>query len=72
MKARSSLQLVCRLALGSSDDIPWDTEGYKDPTPAEDFIEGIAFDCRQPNAYIEAIQIGLKGSQTIIGNEIQQ
>ncbi|EAQ13889.1 nitrate/nitrite transport system substrate-binding protein [Maritimibacter alkaliphilus HTCC2654] len=48
-----------------------DEDGYKDPTPAEDVIDGIGFDGTQPNAYLESLPIGLKGEQKVIGNEIQ-
>ncbi|MBV7379775.1 CmpA/NrtA family ABC transporter substrate-binding protein [Maritimibacter dapengensis] len=46
-------------------------DGYKDPTPAEDVIDGIGFDGSQPNAYLESLPIGLKGAQQVVGNEIQ-
>ncbi|MEC7761866.1 MAG: CmpA/NrtA family ABC transporter substrate-binding protein [Pseudomonadota bacterium] len=48
-----------------------DEDGYKDPTPAEDVIDGIGFDGTQPNAYLDSLPIGLKGDQRVIGNEIQ-
>ncbi len=48
-----------------------DEDGYKDPTPAEDVIDGIGFDGTQPNAYLESLPIGLKGEQKVVGNEIQ-
>lgn len=44
---------------------PWDTDGYRDPNNA--FIDGILFDGRQPNAYLEQFSIGLKGDQRIEG-----
>ncbi|WP_138422409.1 CmpA/NrtA family ABC transporter substrate-binding protein [Maritimibacter alexandrii] len=50
---------------------PADEDGYKDPTPAEDVIDGIGFDGSQPNAYLESLPIGLKGEQKVVGNEIQ-
>ena len=51
-------------------DFPWDSDGFKAPTPAEDIIDGIAFDGRAPNAYLESLPIGLKGNQVIVDNEI--
>ena len=51
-------------------DFPWDSDGYKDPTPAEDIIDRIAYDGRKPNAYIDSLKIGLKTGQTVSGNEI--
>ncbi|MEM9714896.1 MAG: CmpA/NrtA family ABC transporter substrate-binding protein [Pseudomonadota bacterium] len=53
-------------------DIPWDTDGYKAPTPPEDFIDGIVYDGRQPNAYLENLEIGLKRSQTITGDVVSE
>lgn len=52
-------------------DFPWDTDGFKVPTPAEDIIDGIPYDGRTPNAYLDSLPIGLKGAQIIVGNEIQ-
>ncbi len=56
--------------LANEADFPWDSDGYKAPTPAEDFIDGVPFDGKQPNAYLESMVIGLKGTQTIQGSEI--
>ena len=57
--------------LADEADFPWDSDGYKDATPAADVIDGIPYDGRQPNAYLESLPIGLKGEQKVIGNEIQ-
>ena len=51
-------------------DFPFGTDGYKDPTPAEDIIDGIAYDGKQPNAYIDSLTIGLKTGQAVDGNEV--
>jgi len=51
-------------------DFPWDTDGYRAPTPAEDIIDGVAYDGREPNAYLESLEIGLKGKQMVDGGEI--
>ncbi len=58
---------------GNADaaDFPWDSDGFKAPTPAEDIIDGIAYDGSAPNAYLDSLPIGLKSSQIIVGNEIQ-
>ncbi|MFZ5781865.1 MAG: CmpA/NrtA family ABC transporter substrate-binding protein [Pseudomonadota bacterium] len=50
------------------DDFPWSADGYRAPT-AEN-IDGIAYDGRKPNAYIDSLPIGLKGKQTVEGNDI--
>ena len=38
---------------------------------AADIIDGIAYDGRAPNAYLQSLPIGLKGDQMIIDNKIQ-
>ena len=48
-------------------DIP-ETDGYRAPT--SDFIDGIAYDGHQPNAYIDSLTIGLKTGQTVSGTEV--
>ncbi len=49
-------------------DFPWDSDGYRAPTA--DFIDGITYDGRKPNSYIDSLRIGLKGQQTVQGNEV--
>ncbi len=49
-------------------DFPWDTDGYRAPT--KDFIDGMEYDGRQPNAYLQKFTIGLKGSQKIDGGAV--
>ena len=57
--------------LSNEADFPWDSDGFKAPTPAADIIDGIEFDGRTPNAYIDSLPIGLKGGQIVVGDEIQ-
>ena len=57
--------------LANEADFPWDSDGYKDATPAADIIDGIPYDGRTPNGYLESLPIGLKGEQKVVGNEIQ-
>ncbi|AXI45537.1 nitrate ABC transporter substrate-binding protein [Sulfitobacter sp. SK012] len=52
-------------------DFPFDSDGFKAPTPAADIIDGIAYDGRTPNAYLESLPIGLKGEQMIVDSEIK-
>ncbi|MGO4853069.1 CmpA/NrtA family ABC transporter substrate-binding protein [Phaeovulum sp. W22_SRMD_FR3] len=49
-------------------DVPFDTDGYK-PATAE-FIDGITYDGKAPNAYINAMTIGLKDGQTVVGGAV--
>ncbi|SDZ59664.1 nitrate/nitrite transport system substrate-binding protein [Jannaschia faecimaris] len=48
-------------------DFPWESDGYKDPTPAADIIDGIAYDGRDPNGYIDSLIIGLKSGESADG-----
>jgi len=54
--------------LADEADFPWDSDGYREPTSA--FIDGIPYDGRTPNAYIDSLPIGLKGSQVIDGGNV--
>ena len=51
-------------------DVPWETDGYKEPTPAADIIDRIAYDGRQPNAYLDSLEIGLKSGETVKGSQV--
>ena len=51
-------------------DFPWESDGYREPTPAADIIDGIPYDGRTPNAYIDSLPIGLKGNQVVDGNQV--
>jgi nitrate/nitrite transport system substrate-binding protein len=47
-------------------DFPWESDGFR--APQSEFIDGVTFDGRQPNAYLELFPIGLKGSQKVEQN----
>ncbi|MDV7271003.1 CmpA/NrtA family ABC transporter substrate-binding protein [Thioclava sp. A2] len=64
-------RLLVDEGLANEADFPWDSDGYKPATPAEDVIDGIGFDAKLPNAYLDSLPIGLKGAQTVVGNDIQ-
>ncbi len=49
-------------------DFPWDTDGYKAPTSA--FIDGIEYDGKRPNAYIDSLTIGLKAKQQVGDSDV--
>ncbi|MEN0039758.1 MAG: CmpA/NrtA family ABC transporter substrate-binding protein [Pseudomonadota bacterium] len=51
-------------------DFPWGTDGYKAPTPGEDIIDGIPYDARTPNAYLDSLKIGLKSNETVQGSQV--
>ena len=46
-------------------EFPWETDGYRVATA--EFIDGVAYDGKQPNAYLEALAIGLQGMQRVDG-----
>src|SRR5690606_17368408 len=52
--------------LADPADFPWDSDGYR--PPQDDFIDGIVFDARRPNEYLERFEIGLKGDQRVVGS----
>ena len=57
--------------LANEADFPWDSDGFKTPTPATDIIDGIGYDGKAPNAYLESLPIGLKGDQKVVGNQVE-
>ena len=44
-------------------DFPFGTDGFK--APQAGFIDGVEFDGKKPNAYLEKFSIGLKASETV-------
>ena len=64
-------RLLVEEGLADEADFPWDSTGYKAPTPGEDIIDAIPFDATAPNAYLDSLPIGRKGDQKVVGNEVQ-
>ena len=64
-------KLVVEEGYADAADFPWDSDGFKAPTPAADIIDGIPYDGKAPNAYLESLPIGLKGAQVVVGTEVQ-
>jgi nitrate/nitrite transport system substrate-binding protein len=50
------------------EDFPWDTSGYRQPVAVA--IDGVRYDGRAPNAFLDALPIGLKGDQTVVGADV--
>ena len=46
---------------------PGTPDGYRAPTPAADIIDGIAYDGKKPNDYLDSLTIGLKGDEVAGG-----
>ena len=57
--------------MANEADFPWESDGFKEPTAAADVIDGIVYDGRTPNAYLESLPIGLKGDQTVVGSQVK-
>jgi nitrate/nitrite transport system substrate-binding protein len=61
-------RLLVEEGLASEADFPWDTDGFR--PPESEFIDGVTFDGREPNAYLELFAIGLKGDARVVSNTI--
>ncbi len=55
--------------LAAEADFDFATDGYK--APQSEFIDGITYDGRAPNAYLEQFPIGLKGEQKVVGSNVE-
>jgi nitrate/nitrite transport system substrate-binding protein len=66
----AAAKLLVDEGMAKSEDFPWETDGYREPTPAEDIIDGVTYDGRTPNAYIDSLSIGLKGDQKVEGTDV--
>ncbi|WP_372799873.1 CmpA/NrtA family ABC transporter substrate-binding protein [Paracoccus seriniphilus] len=60
-------RLLVDEGLASEADFPWDSDGYRAPTPAADVIDGIPYDGKAPNAYLDSLPIGLKSDEPANG-----
>ncbi len=60
---REAAEALIEDGLASAGDFPAASEeGFRAPTA--EFIDGVTYDGRQPNAYLEQFTIGLKGDAT--------
>jgi nitrate/nitrite transport system substrate-binding protein len=64
---KAAKQLVAE-GKAKQEDFPWDSDGYRAPT--NEFIDGLTYDARKPNDYLESLAIGLKQDQQIDGAKI--
>jgi nitrate/nitrite transport system substrate-binding protein len=60
---RQAATLLIEEGQAAARDFPAAGEGYRPPT--KDFIDGVEYDGRRPNAYLERFQIGLKGHERV-------
>jgi nitrate/nitrite transport system substrate-binding protein len=56
-------RLLIADGLAAEADFPFATDGYREPQ--NEFIDGIVFDGRRPNAYLEQFAIGLRGGDRV-------
>jgi len=61
-------RLLVEEGLANEQDFPWTTDGYR--APQSEFIDGVVYDGRLPNAYLESLAIGLKGTDTPASREL--
>jgi nitrate/nitrite transport system substrate-binding protein len=52
----------------SAADFDFATDGFRAPT--KEFIDGVEYDGRKPNAYIEKLTLGLKGQQKVESGDV--
>ncbi|SEP54883.1 CmpA/NrtA family ABC transporter substrate-binding protein [Thalassovita taeanensis] len=67
----TAAKMLVEEGLADAADFPFDSDGYKEPTPASDVIDGIGYDGKTPNAYLDSLPIGLKGAQIVDGNQVK-
>jgi nitrate/nitrite transport system substrate-binding protein len=62
-------QLVIEDGKAKKEDFPFGSDGYKPAT--KEFIDGVEYDGRKPNDYINKFAIGLKASQKVEGGNVK-
>jgi nitrate/nitrite transport system substrate-binding protein len=62
-------RMLVEEGIADEADFPWKTDGYRDPTA--DIIDGVEYDGRTPNTYIDSLPIGLKSGQEVVGNKVE-
>jgi nitrate/nitrite transport system substrate-binding protein len=62
-------RMLVEEGVGSEEDFPWGTDGYR--APVDEMIDGIVYDGRTPNAYLEQFPIGLKGDEVVTGSGVE-
>ncbi|MGE0666236.1 MAG: CmpA/NrtA family ABC transporter substrate-binding protein [Sphingomonadales bacterium] len=50
------------------EDFPWDTDGFK--APQSEFIDGVVYDGRKPNDYLNKFAIGLKKTDKVVNGKV--
>lgn len=55
---RRAAEALVSDGVAQREDFPFDTDGYR--PPVNDFIDGVEYDARQPNAYLAKFAIGIR------------
>ncbi len=65
---KQAAELLLKEGKIAKKDVPWDSDGFK--APQTEFIDGITYNGKQPNAYLANFPIGLKAKQIVKGNKV--
>ena len=65
---KQAAELLLKEGKIAKKDVPWDSDGFK--APQTEFIDGITYNGKQPNAYLANFPIGLKANQMVKGNKV--
>ncbi|MEI4487040.1 CmpA/NrtA family ABC transporter substrate-binding protein [Frigidibacter sp. MR17.14] len=52
----------------TADMFEFDADGYREPTA--EFLDGVSYDGKAPNAYIDSLTIGLKDDQKVVAGQV--
>jgi nitrate/nitrite transport system substrate-binding protein len=63
-------RMLVEEGIAEEQDFPWTTDGYRGPQ--DEFLDGVVFDGREPNAYLDSLAIGLKGSEIVIDGAVSK
>ena len=65
---KQAAELLLKEGKIAKSDVPWESDGFK--APQNEFIDGITYNGKQPNAYLSNFPIGLKENETIKGSAV--
>ena len=65
---KQAAELLLKEGKIAKSDVPWESDGFK--APQSEFIDGVTYNGKQPNAYLSNFPIGLKANETIKGSSV--